>query len=253
MKLHVLSDLHLTPQYGFSIPDTDADLIVLAGDIARGLDGVKWAMEESARLDKPLVYVFGNHEYFNHVFPDLTDEARQLSAGSQVHVLENHQFTWGQTRILGCTLWTDFLLYGAEREQECMAAAESVLYEYSIVQTPDGELLRARHTQERHRQSRQWLEEQLSTPWAGSTVVVTHHVPCWEGAHPYFDGPVSGGFTSNLKPMIDKHHIDLWICGHSHANVDVQLGRTRLLSNQRGYPGEDVPGPIFDPAMVAEP
>lgn len=252
MKLQVLSDLHLRPAYGFAIPETEADLIILAGDIARGLTGVQWAMEESARLGKPVAYVFGNHEYFKHVFPDLLDEARRLTAGSAVHVLENDQLIWDQTRILGCTLWTDFLLFGEERQQECIAAAESVLYDYSIIQTPDGDLLRAHHTQARHWQSRQWLEQRLSEPWPGPTVVVTHHVPCWEGAHPDYNGPLSGGFTSNLKPLMERHRIDLWICGHSHANVDVQLGKTRLLSNQRGYPGEVVPGPAFDPTLLAE-
>ncbi|NLO80295.1 MAG: hypothetical protein GX093_08330 [Xanthomonadaceae bacterium] len=144
MKLHVLSDLHLRPSYEFSIPATDADLIVLAGDIGRGLHGVRWAMAEAARLNKPVVYVFGNHEFYTCTFPDLVEEARRLTVGSLVHVLENEQLTWGAVRILGCTLWTDFLLYGEELREECMALAESVLYDYQVVQSADGEPLRAR-------------------------------------------------------------------------------------------------------------
>jgi predicted phosphodiesterase len=252
MKLQVISDLHLRPQYGFTIPATDADLIILAGDIGRGLAGVEWAMAEADRLEKPAVYVFGNHEYYTRTFPDLIDEARQLAAGSGVHVLENDSLVLNGTRILGCTLWTDFLLFGEAQEAESMTAVEAVLYDYKIIQTSDGAPLRARQTQQHHRESRRWLEAQLAKPWTGSTVVVTHHVPCWEGSHPHFDGPITAGFTSDLKPLLEREAIDLWVCGHSHANVDVQVGQTRLLSNQRGYPGELVPGLAFDPCKIIE-
>ncbi|HEX5514645.1 MAG TPA: metallophosphoesterase [Gammaproteobacteria bacterium] len=250
MKLQVMSDLHLRPQHGFTIPETDADLIVLAGDIGRGLSGVQWAMDEAGRLGKPIVYVFGNHEYYTHVFPDLADDAKRAAAGSGVHVLENDQLIWGQTRILGCTLWTDFLLFGEEQEQDCIAVTEAVLYDYKIIRTADQEPLRAHLTQQRHRESREWLETRLAEPWAGPTVVVTHHAPCREGSHPHFDGPLTAAFTSDLKPLMERHSIDLWICGHSHANVDLLLGRTRLLSNQQGYPAEQVPGPAFEPGKV---
>ncbi len=39
MKLHVLSDLH-TEFADFSPPGTDADVVVLAGDIGVGLGGI---------------------------------------------------------------------------------------------------------------------------------------------------------------------------------------------------------------------
>lgn len=252
MKLQIVSDLHLRPQYGFTLPATDADLIVLAGDIGRGLAGVEWAMAEAQRLEKPAVYVFGNHEFFTHAFPDLLDEAKQLTDGSDVHILENDMLTFGDVRILGCTLWTDFLLFGAAQEAESKAAVEAVLYDYKLIKDSNGEPLRANQTQQQHYQSRQWLETQLAQPWDGKTVVVTHHVPCWEGSHPHFDSLLTTGFTSDLKPLMEAETIDLWVCGHSHANVDMHFGRTRLFSNQRGYPGEDVPGPAFDPKKIVQ-
>ena len=56
MKINILSDLHI----GFSERDTplnDADVVVLAGDIARPQQAAQWAM----RLEKPVIYVLGNH------------------------------------------------------------------------------------------------------------------------------------------------------------------------------------------------
>jgi hypothetical protein len=40
MKLHILSDLH-TEFAGFVPPETDADVVILAGDIGVGVEGVK--------------------------------------------------------------------------------------------------------------------------------------------------------------------------------------------------------------------
>ena len=52
MKLQVMSDLHLTVA-PFEPPATDADVIVLAGDIARP----DQAMAFARGLGKPVVYV----------------------------------------------------------------------------------------------------------------------------------------------------------------------------------------------------
>lgn len=53
MKLHILSDLHIdfAP---FNPPQTEADVIVLAGDIHLGSNGFKWAREKFS--DKPVIY-----------------------------------------------------------------------------------------------------------------------------------------------------------------------------------------------------
>ena len=51
MKLHVLSDLH-TEFADFSPPETDADVVVLAGDIGVGLRGVEWAANGKVAPDQ---------------------------------------------------------------------------------------------------------------------------------------------------------------------------------------------------------
>jgi hypothetical protein len=41
MKLHLLNDLHI--EFGdFAPPATDADVVILAGDISVGLDALPW-------------------------------------------------------------------------------------------------------------------------------------------------------------------------------------------------------------------
>jgi predicted phosphodiesterase len=63
MKLHILSDLH-TEFADFVPPETDADTIILAGDIGVGVEGVRWAARYYP--DRPVIYVPGNHEFYGH-------------------------------------------------------------------------------------------------------------------------------------------------------------------------------------------
>jgi hypothetical protein len=46
-----------------AIPDTAADVILLAGDIDIGLTGLRWAIGEAERLRRPILCVFGNHAW----------------------------------------------------------------------------------------------------------------------------------------------------------------------------------------------
>jgi hypothetical protein len=62
MKLQIMSDLPLA--FGEPvIPSTDADLIVLAGDIGRPRESICWAYG----LGKPVLYAPGNHELYGGV------------------------------------------------------------------------------------------------------------------------------------------------------------------------------------------
>lgn len=245
MQLHVLSDLHLRPEHSFMLPRTNANVVILAGDIGRGLQGVQWAINESERLNKTVLYVFGNHEFYQHTFPNLIEEARQLTQHTRVQVLENDTYVIGNTRFLGCTLWTDFMLYGSAEQAAAIEQTEQFVYDYQIVTHESGRTLCAQDTIAWHHASRRWLENELAKPWTGHTVVISHHAPSKVAAHPHFDNLLTASFASHLEPLLLQHDITAWVCGHSHANVDAYIGHTHIISNQKGYRGEDVPGPAF--------
>ncbi len=112
MKLLILSDLHLefAP---FEAPKTDADVIILAGDTDIGLRGVEWARLHFPT--KPVLYILGNHEYYTKAYPKLITELKNQTQDSTIHVLENDAVTIDDVTFLGCTLWTDFNLFGNPR------------------------------------------------------------------------------------------------------------------------------------------
>ena len=249
MRLHVLSDLHL--EYApFSAPDVNADAVLLTGDTAPGIAGIEWATQ--AFNGRPVLYLAGNHEFYGHSLPALTDDLRQAAAASSVHVLENDVVVISGTRFLGCTLWSDFELAGRSERKRSMNVCGRVVNDFKMIRKSDSErTLQPQDTLERHQQSRDWLRDQLATPFDGPTVVLTHHAPL-VGERP--SNPVlaaiGGAFSSDLTALMSGDAAALWVFGHVHRCVDVRVNGTRLLSNQRGYPHEPVDG--FDPALVVD-
>jgi hypothetical protein len=107
MKLHVLSGLHT--EFGhFDLPETDADIVVLTGDVGLGRGGLEWLLKQW--LDKPVIYVPGNHEFYGHDISLI--ERLRSNASPDVHVLDNQSVVIEGVRFLGSILWTDFQLFG---------------------------------------------------------------------------------------------------------------------------------------------
>ena len=157
MRLHVLSDLHL--EFGaIEIPTTNADVIVLAGDIDVGTKGLAWI--RSRFPDQPVVYVLGNHEFYRHALPDLTEGLRRETKGSHIHLLENNSVELAGFTILGCTLWTDFAL--RRNPERDMVEAEGSINDYRIIRLgTDNRVLQPRDTAKLHHDSVTWLKGEL--------------------------------------------------------------------------------------------
>lgn len=247
MRIHVLGDLHLefAP---VDIPDTDTDVVVLAGDIDVGANGLNWIQYRFP--SRPVVYVLGNHEFYRHNIPELTESLRREMKASDIHLLENSSVELGGFTFLGCTLWTNFAL-GLDPLRS-MAKAEHFMNDYRLIRFgAANRVLRASDTVDIHQESVAWLESELAVHDPARTIVVTHHAPSPRSEAPgYSNSPLTPAFVSDLGPLVKQSGIPAWIHGHTHHNVDYRLGATRVLSNQRGYPQEPCAG--FDPGMVLE-
>lgn len=119
MKLQIYSDLHLEFAR-FEPTSTEANVVILAGDIDIKTRGVKWANE---KFQTPVIYVCGNHEYYRgHI--EHTLRKMKDAASPHVHVLENEALILNQTRFLVTTGWTDYSSTGD------IAAAKSIAWEW---------------------------------------------------------------------------------------------------------------------------
>ncbi|MBI1177512.1 phosphoesterase [bacterium] len=247
MRLHILSDLHIEFA-DFEPPATDADVVILAGDVHIGREGRKWIRRHFA--DRPVIYVLGNHEFYRHSLPELTEDLRRETEGSLIHLLENSSVEIDGFTFLGCTLWTDFAVSG--NPVESRAAAENCMADYQLIRSsPAFCRIRALDTQRLHIASRQWLSSELGKHNPAKMVVVTHHGPCSRSIPPDHAGEaLNGAFCSRLNTFVATSRIPLWVHGHTHHCVDYRLGETRVLANQRGYP--DAFCKDFDPGLVLE-
>jgi predicted phosphodiesterase len=236
VRLLILSDLHL--ELGeWDPPAASADAVVLAGDIHGGANGVEWASEVFGGL--PVIYVAGNHEYYGTAIPKATEKLRDTAEGRGLHFLERDSVVIAGIRFLGATLWTDFALTG-DMTGAAAAAGRSMLDYRRIRLTPDYRRLRPLHTRKWHQDTLAWLKQELAAA-TEPTVVVTHHAPSGQSIQPRFQGDLlSPAFASGLNDFIAHSGSRLWVHGHTHHCVDYEVGSTRIVSNQRGYPDEIV-------------
>lgn len=234
MKLNILSDLHLG-QGELAPPANDADLVVLAGDIARPAEALAWAQ----RLDKPVLYVAGNHEFYGGSLTGAAAQLQQLCSGTRVSVLDRQCVVIGKVRFLGCTLWTDFLLFGeGERQQAAIAEAMRFMRDFSRIRLNDDapDLFTPRHSMALFRRDRDWLAGELAKAHDGPTVVVTHHAPARGSIHPRFgQSLLNACFVSDAQDLLGGARVQLWIHGHTHDSFDYVLNGTRVVCNPRGY------------------
>lgn len=250
LRIQPLSDLHLEMHEGYAIAKTDADMIALAGDIHTGTQGITWAAGESQRLGKPIVYVAGNHEYYGHDFCRLTDQLREEALRTGIFFLSDDFVDMGGCRILGCTLWTDYLAWKSAWDiQDTMLACERALADHRLIHMGE-KLFMPEDARLANRKSTQWLQTMIANNEGGiPSIVVTHHSPSLRCAHPNFDlSPTTAAYCSDLEHLISG--ADLWIYGHTHSCFDSLVAGTRVVSNQGGYPFERTFG--FDPSKVID-
>jgi Icc-related predicted phosphoesterase len=247
MKLQLFSDLHLEFET-FSPPKTDANAIVLAGDIHVGKNGIAWAKANFP--DKPVIYVLGNHEYYGNAFPKHLDDLKKLAEGTNIHILENDRLSIDGVTFLGCTLWTDFRLFGDPRIAGCQATQAMTDYR-KIRVSPQYRKLRSIDTAVIHSQSFRWLSEEVASHRDGKIVIITHHAPSKQSLpQDYRDNLLSAAYASNLDNFIEDSGAVLWIHGHVHVPQNYTVGNTRIISNPRGYPDER--NERFMPDLVVE-
>ena len=222
---------------GEMISRTDADLIVLAGDINVGTRGVEWAMVESEALGKPIVYVLGNHEFYKQANPLLLDKVKTLTKDTNVHILENDEFIYNDVRFLGCTLWTNFSL--VENNQSlAMLMTQQLINDYrKIRMSPSFKKIEPKDVLKWHTQSVEWLAKRLNDNYAGKTVVVTHMAPSAKSLRGKLD-QYSASYASHLDELITMNDICYWLHGHTHVCNDYEINSTRIISNPKGYTGE---------------
>lgn len=227
MKINYFSDLHL--EFGkLEQPANDADIIVAAGDIGPGLMGLHWLRS----LNKPVIYIAGNHEFYGTELEQALADLRRYSEGTQVYFLENESVIVQGVRFVGCTLWTDLFRQGEDK----VLQLQLMLNDFRKIRYQETSFS-PEHYSQLHHVSHAWLVEKLAHPFMGKTVVVTHHAPSkwsWDGEH----GALREiAYCNDLDCLQHSKLAELWIHGHIHNVTEYDLVGGKVVCNPRGYKG----------------
>lgn len=246
MKIAYYSDLHLEFK-DWIPPQTDADVVVLAGDIHVGDGAIEWAQRH---FNQPVIYVLGNHEYYcNGNMQALQDALIIATKGTNIHVLLGDAIVINGVNFIGSTLWTDFNI--GDNPQLSMTMAKQMINDYKLISvdtvrnddrkfTPlDADLL--------HHLALLQIKNAIKPNMPN--IVVSHFGVDQRCSHEQFRGDdLSGAFNSDLTDFISVHkkHFSTWIYGHTHHNHDFEICGVPIITNQRGYAPHDLT-PGFKP------
>ncbi|WP_146004277.1 metallophosphoesterase, partial [Halioglobus japonicus] len=182
-----------------------------------------------------VVAIAGNHEAYYQDLLELYPYLRSEITADGMHFLEQDSVIIDGVTFVGATMWTDFESDGPDG-----TAVAPLISDFYKVRLGSDKPITPQDMIDLHTESWEWLDRALYEA-SGPVVVVSHFCPTTrhnlgerEPARPYyiFEG----------EELIEAYQPDLWVFGHTHNDEDAQMGKTRVISNPRGYHGREVPG-----------
>ena len=230
--LQIASDLHI--EQSDDIPNATeyiipiSEVLILAGDIGSlyKLDQLQGFLEQLNNLFQAILYIPGNHEfYMMQGYQPISYkalEARLESLGnaiSNLYILNRRSVRIKDVCIAGCTLWS---------KPTCKVPP--------FIVRVNGFNTAAYST--KHKKDLNYIKKMISycKKEKYKLVVVTHHPPSYrtlEGAkkRKRFESL----YASNLDHLLNGDDVKVWICGHTHKNIDfVTNNGCRVITNQKG-------------------
>ena len=261
MKAWIFSDLHLEidPHFAFmEIPD--ADVCICAGDILDGgvIASLLW-LGEFISPHMPVIFVPGNHEYYRSSIKEGLAAGYQLAKShDNLFLLDGDALVVGGYRFIGATMWTNFNLHDDARL--AMAIARDELNDYHRIKLSKTPFKRftPQESMYLHHLAAVNIDNAYRSQPDFPTVIISHHAPSLMSVPRHFlkDG-LTPSFASRFEYRILEYGPILWVHGHIHSPSDYLLGKTRVLCNPLGYPGETSrqsfnPNLVVDLAALAE-
>lgn len=222
-RYSLVSDLHLDhPQP--KTPPLEQNIIV-AGDCGNGLIGLKY-LNKLQRKGHVVFAVDGNHEHYGNVAQErnYADTEEAFYDGlDQTQCEQAADGLW----LIGANGW-----YAVSDESHWRSYMnDSRLCGLSAPRVNALALRDAQYLD--------WVLGEID----GRAIVVTHTAPCEETLDPRFAGHDSNEYYWNphMRGVIAKHRdkIAVWHHGHTHAAMDEIVDGVRVVTNPRGYPGEN--------------
>lgn len=236
MRIQFASDIHLEFKENLEFIRSGAfkvngDILILAGDIyyldeklLRQCDFFKWASDNYEQT----LLIPGNHEYYRHGNIVKDGNTWKLDILSNVAYYQNEVVHINNTDIILSTLWSYI-------RTENEIAVYNGINDFRLISYDNG-LFLPKNFNDEHIKCLSFIKQKVKESSAKNIVVVTHHVPTFKAvALHHRSSKLNDAFACELGDFIVDSPIDYWIYGHSHTNIDIEIGNTKILSNQLGY------------------
>lgn len=275
MKIQLVSDLHLEFSDIILTNQTNADVLILGGDIMIAQNLHEFAADDPvlpvsytqrgkaerfrdflSRVSQEfphVIYIAGNHEFYHGRYPDALDWLRaEASVFPNIYFLEMGTKEINDIVFVGGTLWTDM----NKGDSTTINMVKTMLNDYRVVRDSNKSYskLHPLTTLGRHRETLEYIKNVVDSDPTRKYVVVGHHAPSINSTKPQYekDWHLNGAYRSDLSTFIlDRPQIKLWTHGHTHNTFDYIIGSTRVICNPRGYEGYE-PDSGWDPNFCVE-
>ena len=227
MKIRLLSDVHQEFYEDRALyANKGEDVLVVAGDLNVGHDRCWAALKRFAEHTKEVIYVPGNHEYYNGNIVEFDEYLRRFSYGTSIHFLNPGRVSIGDVTFIGAALWSNF---GGNDFNRVVCANR--INDFRVIKGFSG--TKCAELYEKHAA---YIKDQYEAV-EGKKVIVTHFLPAVECIAPEFKGPdiINYYFANNLGGWISELEDTTWLYGHTHTPGEQTIGTTRLIANPYGY------------------
>lgn len=249
MKTHIVSDLHL--EFGHVPHLPGGDLLLLCGDtvitdhLVSNRGGHRDTAEifftrQASKYGRVLV-IEGNHEPYHGCIDDSPKIYRKFLAkhAPNATLLDNETAIVGGIAFIGSTLWAP-CIRGTNAISELAIGIR--MSDFRVIRkAKPGSTYTAPFTtadaRARHQEAVAFIVDEVKQH--ERVVVMTHHAPSYQSMTRYAGDALNPAYCSDLDAMIEANpNIMLWAHAHTHCDTDYRIGKTRVFSNQRGYPQE---------------
>jgi len=239
MKIDLISDVHAEfSPWKVTKTSDDVETLIMAGDIILIKDFKKHKsfFEQVSKLYKNVIYVIGNHCWYNGTYPDDLNTLRNhLKSFSNIHVLEKQSIEIGDILFIGGCLWTDC----NKSDPMTMMVLTQSMNDFRIINNGSVPFT-VEDAVKDHEECLKYFRKELGKNKDKKCVVISHHAPSFGCINEIYHNEhhLNYGYFSNLDQFIlDRKQIKVWVHGHVHIPVDFFRGTCRILSNPRGYCG----------------
>ena len=247
LKIAYCSDLHLDidKNAGFTGPLPDADVLILAGDIAQ-VDFLRDGLFDRAEAKNLKEFLFavskkyatvlwigGNHEYYESSFKmskPTVDNWLASNGITNITFDETIHTQVGNVEFIGASLWTD-----VNNNNPLAIYAGVAMNDYKFI---DAGTFTIAKGIEKHYEHKQFIHEKLNAPRVSGNhrVVFTHHAPHYKSEEnitrltPFY-------CCTDMEDIISMGYPSYWIHGHTHHPTKYKIFGTDVVTNPRGYCG----------------